>query len=110
MLLRSALAGLLLASAVLAGPAQAADLPERPVRIIVPFTPGGTSDIVARIMAEAATPHLPRGAVVENQGGAGGNVGMAEAARGSADGTTLVQCAFGPCGANPALYANIRAD
>lgn len=93
-----------------AGPASAADLPDRPVRIIVPFTPGGTSDIVARLLAEAAGPHLPRGAVVENRGGAGGNIGMVEAARGAADGTTLIQCAFGPCGANPALYANPGYD
>lgn len=100
-----------LALALLApGVAAAADLPDRPVRIIVPFTPGGTSDIVARLLAEAAGPHLPRGAVVENRGGAGGNIGMAEAARGAADGTTLVQCAFGPCGANPALYANPGYD
>ena len=55
-------------------------------------------------------PHLPRGAVVENRGGAGGNIGMVEAARGAADGTTLIQCAFGPCGANPALYANPGYD
>ncbi len=102
---------MILALALLApGAAMAADLPDRPVRIIVPFTPGGTSDIVARLLAEAATPHLPRGAVVENRGGAGGNIGLAEAARGAADGTTLVQCAFGPCGANPALYANPGYD
>ncbi|HWT07920.1 MAG TPA: tripartite tricarboxylate transporter substrate binding protein, partial [Roseomonas sp.] len=98
---------IMLALALLApGIAQGADLPDRPVRIIVPFTPGGTSDIVARLLADAAGPHLPRGAVIENRGGAGGNIGMAEAARGAADGSTLVQCAFGPCGANPALYAN----
>lgn len=93
-----------------AGPAGAADLPDRPVRIIVPFAPGGSSDIVARVLAEAAAPHLPRGAVVENRAGAGGNIGMVEAARGAADGTTLIQCAFGPCGANPALYANPGYD
>lgn len=90
--------------------AGAADLPERPVRIIVPFPPGGTSDIVARVLAEAAGPLLPRGVVVENRGGAGGNIGAAEAARGAADGTVLLQCAFGPCGANPALYANPGYD
>ncbi len=90
--------------------AGAADLPDRPIRIIVPFAPGGTSDIVARVLAEAASPYLPRGAVVENRGGAGGNIGTAEAARGAADGTTLLQCAFGPCGANPALYANPGYD
>jgi tripartite-type tricarboxylate transporter receptor subunit TctC len=97
--------------ALLAAPAGlAADLPERPVRIIVPFAPGGTSDIVARVLAEAAAPHLPRGAVVENRAGGGGNIGAVEAARAPADGTTLLQCAFGPCGANPALYANPGYD
>lgn len=102
---------MLLVLALLApGAAMAQALPDRPVRIIVPFTPGGTSDIVARLLAEAAAAHLPRGAVVENRGGAGGNIGMAEAARGAADGSTLVQCAFGPCGANPALHANPGYD
>lgn len=105
--MRHALTAIMLLFAL---PLAAADLPDRPVRIIVPFTPGGTSDIVARVLAEAATPMLPRGAVVENKGGAGGNIGMAEAARGAADGTVLVQCAFGPCGANPALYANPGYD
>jgi tripartite-type tricarboxylate transporter receptor subunit TctC len=100
----------LVLAAVSAATATAADLPDRPVRIIVPFTPAGTSDILARILAEAASPHLPRGVVVENRGGAGGNIGMAEAARATADGTTLVQCAFGPCGANPVLYANPGYD
>ncbi len=113
MLLRRIALGLFLAFAATAavpGIAPAADLPDRPVRIIVPFTPAGTSDILARILAEAASPHLPRGVVVENRGGAGGNIGMAEAARAAPDGTTLVQCAFGPCGANPALYANPGFD
>ncbi|MGG5809531.1 Bug family tripartite tricarboxylate transporter substrate binding protein [Falsiroseomonas sp. CW058] len=102
---------LALAALALAVPAAvAADLPDRPVRIIVPFVPGGTSDIVARVLAEAASPHLPRGAVVENRSGAGGNIGAAEVARAAADGTTLLQCAFGPCGANPALYASPGYD
>ncbi len=91
-------------------PAMAADLPDRPIRIIVPAPPGGTSDIMARVLAEAAGPFLPRGAVVENRGGAGGNIAAAEVARAIADGTTILQCSFGPCGANPALYANPGYD
>ncbi|WP_439549553.1 Bug family tripartite tricarboxylate transporter substrate binding protein [Falsiroseomonas sp.] len=91
-------------------PAMAADLPERPIRIIVPAPPGGTSDIMARVLAEAAGPFLPRGAVVENRGGAGGNIAAAEVARAIADGTTILQCSFGPCGANPSLYANPGYD
>ena len=76
------------------------------MRIIVPFPPGGTSGIIARVLAEAVGSHLPRGVVVENRCEAGGNIGVAGAARGPADGTVLLQCAFGPCGANSALYAN----
>lgn len=92
------------------GNAARAQVPDRPVRIIVPFAPGGTSDIVARVMAEGASSRLPRGVVVENRSGAGGNIGAAEAARAAPDGTTLLQCAFGPCGANPALYARPGYD
>jgi tripartite-type tricarboxylate transporter receptor subunit TctC len=87
-----------------------AQLPDRPLRIVVPFTPAGTSDIVARIMADAASPQFPRGIVVENRPGAGGNIGVAEVARAAPDGATLLQCAFGPCGANPALHANTSFD
>ena len=85
-------------------PAQA-QLPDRPLRIIVPSPPGGTGDIVARLLAEAVSTRLPRGAVVDNRAGANGNIGMGEAQRSPADGSVLVQCAFGPCGANPSLYA-----
>ena len=101
---------LALAALAVAGPALAADLPDRPIRLIIPAPPGGTSDIMARVLAEAAGPFLPRGAVVENRGGAGGNIAAAEAARAPADGTVLLQCSFGPCGANPSLYANPGYD
>lgn len=87
-----------------------AQLPERPVRIVVPFAPGGTSDIVARLLAQGAAPHLPAGAVVENKAGAAGNIGTAEVARAQPDGTTLIQCTIGTCGANPSLYANPGYD
>ena len=52
-------------------------IPDRPVRVIVPFTPAGTSDIVARILVNAVAADFPRGIFVENKGGAGGNLGMA---------------------------------
>jgi tripartite-type tricarboxylate transporter receptor subunit TctC len=100
-------AAVVLALAASVAQAQPAD---RPLRIIVPFTPAGTSDIIARIMADAAAPSFPRGIVVENRPGAGGQIGVAEAARAAPDGTTLLQCAFGPCGANPGLYPNAPFD
>ena len=52
-------------------------IPDRPVRVIVPFTPAGTSDIVARILVNAVAADFPRGIIVENKGGAGGNLGTA---------------------------------
>jgi len=101
---------LALALAFGAGAAQAQGIPDRPIRLIIPAPPGGTSDIMARVLTEAVAPHLPRGAVVENRGGAGGNIAAAEAARAAPDGTTLLQCSFGPCGANPSLIANPGHD
>ncbi len=87
-----------------------AQLPDRPVRLVVGSPPGGTTDIMARLLAEAAEGVLPRGAVVENRPGANGNIAMGEVARAAPDGTTLIVCAFGPCGAGPALYANPGYD
>jgi tripartite-type tricarboxylate transporter receptor subunit TctC len=102
--------GLLLALLLLWASAVSAQLPDRPVRIVVPFPPGGTSDIVARILAAAAGPLLPQGAVVENKAGAAGNIGTAEVARAQPDGTTLIQCTIGTCASNPFLYANPGYD
>lgn len=100
----------LVLAAVLLPSLAAAQAPDRPVRIIVPFPPGGTSDIVARVLANAAAPNLPRGTLVENRAGAAGNIGTAEAARSKPDGTTLIQCTIGTCGANPSLYADPGYD
>jgi len=87
-----------------------AQLPDRPVRLVVGSPPGGTTDIMARLLAGAADGVLPRGAIVENRPGANGNLAMAGVARAAPDGETLIVCAFGPCGANPALYANTGYD
>ena len=91
-------------------PAARAQAPERPVRIIVPFAPGGTSDIVARLLAHGAAPFLPAGVLVENRAGAAANIGTAEVARAAPDGTTLIQCTIGTCGSNPSLYASPGYD
>jgi tripartite-type tricarboxylate transporter receptor subunit TctC len=87
-----------------------AQIPNRPIRIVVPFPPGGTSDIVARVVANGAIPFLPAGVVIENKAGAAGNIGTAEVARAQPDGTTLVQCTIGTCGSNPSLYTNSGYD
>jgi tripartite-type tricarboxylate transporter receptor subunit TctC len=102
---RLTLAALLLGGLVgaLACPARA-QLPDRPIRIVLPSPPGGTADIVARVLAEAVAPQLRRGVVVDNKPGANGNIAVGEVARSAPDGSTLFFCAFGPCGANPSLY------
>ncbi|ONG53240.1 Tat pathway signal protein [Pseudoroseomonas deserti] len=107
---RGPVAAILAAALSLVAAPALAQMPERPVRIVVPFAPGGTSDIVARLLAQGAQAHLPAGAVVENKPGAAGNIGTAEVARAQPDGTTLVQCTIGTCAANPALYRNPGYD
>jgi tripartite-type tricarboxylate transporter receptor subunit TctC len=87
-----------------------AQIPDRPVRVIVPFPPAGTSDILARLLVNAVTADFPRGIFVENKAGAGGNIGTIEAARATPDGTTIVQCTIGTCGSNPSMYQNPGYD
>ena len=102
-----------LAIAVLiALPAAAANaaFPDRPVRIIVPQTPGGSNDILARIIAERLTQRWGQSVIVENRGGAGGNIGVDYAAHRPADGYTLLLASDGPMAINPALYSKLTFD
>ena len=88
-LIKAALAGML-APAVLRVSAAFAAYPDRPVRIVVANTPGGPSDIIARIMAAAMQEAMGGSVIVENKGGGGGNIGMGYVARADADGYTLL--------------------
>jgi tripartite-type tricarboxylate transporter receptor subunit TctC len=83
--------------------------PDRPVKIVVANTPGGPSDIIARFMAAAMTEPLGSSVIVENRGGAGGNIGMGFAARAEPDGYTilLTTSAFA---VNPGLYNSLPYD
>ena len=87
-----------------------ANYPERPIRMIVAFPPGGPSDIVARLMADKLTEALGRPAVVENVSGASGNIGTERVAKSVPDGHTLLISAPGPLVVNPSLYQKVPFD
>ena len=84
--------------------------PTRPVKIVVPFAPGGTTDILARAMAPELTKAFGQPFVVENRAGAGGNVGADVVAKAPADGYTILMGTVGTHGINKALYAKMPFD
>ena len=88
MRLRFAIAFVLIAASVVAAPAQS--YPTKPVRVIVPFPPGGPTDVLARLIAQKLSEQTGKQFYVENVGGAGGNVGTARVAQAAPDGYTLV--------------------
>lgn len=107
--LRNLLAALTLA-AVIAPAAMAQDFPNRPAKIVVPQTPGGASDTLARIMADRLGAAWKQPVVVENRAGAGGNIGMEYVAKSPADGYTLLMSYVGTHAINGALYRNLPFD
>ena len=70
--------------------AQADSWPNKPIKLIIPFAAGGTTDILGRILAQQMTTVLGQNVIVENRGGAGGNIGAEAVARSPADGYTLL--------------------
>ena len=108
---RTTLAGF---GALLAAPAlraqPAAWTPNRPVRLIVTYPPGGVNDIVGRIVAEPLGRVLGQPVIVENRAGAGGNIGTQAAAQSDADGQTILFGTTAMFGVNPILYASTGVD
>ena len=90
--------------------ASAQKYPERPVTMIVPFSAGGPTDSVARIVAEHMSKSLGQQIVIENVTGAGGTTGTARAAQASPDGYTIMMGHMGTHGAAPAMYPKLRYD
>jgi tripartite-type tricarboxylate transporter receptor subunit TctC len=98
-------------AAALAAPAVAQPgWPNRPVRVIVPWPPGGSTDVLARILAEAMQTKLGQPFVIENRPGAGGNIGADALAKSAADGYTMGSLTLGAWHINQFLYARLPYD
>jgi tripartite-type tricarboxylate transporter receptor subunit TctC len=102
-------AGSLAALAALPRSAYAA-YPERAVRLIVPFAPGGNADIMGRLVGEGMAQALGQSVIVDNRAGAGGSVGAAEVARAAPDGYTLLVGSNGPLTVNPIVQEKLTYD
>ena len=114
MLRRSHLLRATLAAAVgslLATPLWAADAwPSKPIRLIVPYPPGGSSDIIARAIGQLMSQELKQSVVIENKPGANGNLGAEFVARAQPDGYTWLLCDLGALAISPSIYTKLAFD
>lgn len=106
---KSLFAGSLIAGFLMAAQAQAA-FPERPVTLVVPFAAGGSTDVVARVIAEKMSEDLGQQVVVQNVAGAGGSLGAGNVARADADGYTILMGTVATHALNPLILKNKPYD
>ena len=105
-----------LAAAVVAGafalalPAYAQTFPNKPIRLVVPFAPGGSSEIVARTVAQKMSESMGQQVIVDNKPGGAGNIAMLEVARSAPDGYTLILGHIGTLAVNPFMFAKLPYD
>jgi tripartite-type tricarboxylate transporter receptor subunit TctC len=102
--------GALLAAVFVIGQAHAQDYPSRTIKVIVPFLAGSASDVTARLLSHGLAEKLHATIVVENRGGAGGNIGTDLVAKANPDGYTLLYSASGPLAINKTLFAKLPYD
>jgi tripartite-type tricarboxylate transporter receptor subunit TctC len=96
--------------ALAAAPVRAQDYPTRPIRILVPYAPGGVSDIAARIVGAKLTEAWSQQVIVENRPGGNGFIAVTDAARSAPDGYTLLMVTTGDVAINPALFKDVPYD
>ena len=87
-----------------------AEYPEKPIRLVVPFAPGGVTDTSGRVIAEALSKRLGQPIVVENKAGASGNIGTQQVSQAAPDGYTLVLGFDGTLVINPHVFASVPFD
>ncbi|MGB8757939.1 MAG: tripartite tricarboxylate transporter substrate binding protein [Pseudolabrys sp.] len=104
-----ALAVLALAG-ISAAPVYAADYPERNITVVVPFPPGGASDVTARLVSNKLSERIGKSVIIENRAGANGGLGAAGVKSAAPDGYTLLIGSIGVFAINPSLYKNLKYD
>ncbi|WP_019996002.1 Bug family tripartite tricarboxylate transporter substrate binding protein [Aureimonas ureilytica] len=100
----------LVAAAFVSAPAKAQDFPTKPVTLVVPFAAGGSTDLVARTVAQAMSTHLGQQVLVDNKGGAGGNLGASFVAKAAPDGYTILMGTIATHALSASLYAKPPFD
>ena len=110
--MKTILIGVMLLTAALgfASTARADDYPTKPIRIIVPYPPGGSVDAICRILAEKLRGHFGQSVIVENRAGSAGNIGAELVWRSAPDGYTLLFAAPGPYAINKSLYSKLAYE
>ena len=101
---------LLAASTAIAVPARAEAWPTKPIKLVVPYAPGGTTDVVGRVTAEYLGRQLGQNLVVENRPGKGATIGTSQVAKATPDGYTLVMSNVAAMAVSPALYGDLDYD
>ncbi len=86
------------------------DYPAKPVKVVVSFTAGGTTDVIARSVSQYLAEQFKQPFIIENKPGSGGNIGNEQVARSAPDGYTLTVASVGPMAINPTLFKNLKYD